>query len=161
MARKYWLFKSEESCYPIDALKNAPNSTDSWDGVRNYQARNILRDEVKKGDGVLFHHSSGNPTGVAGTCVVTRAAFPDETALDPNEQHFDPKATAEDPRWVAVEVQFKKKFKNTVPLAELKQTPGLENMMVTKRGMRLSIQPVTKSEWDIVLKMASAAGKKK
>lgn len=160
MPRKYWLFKSEAGCYPIEALEKMPNSTDMWDGVRNYQARNMMRDEVKKGDWVLFYHSSGDPTGVAGTCVVTKEAFPDPTAVDPNEQHYDPKATRDNPRWVAVEVQLKKIFKRVVPLAEMKQTPGLEDMMVNKKGMRLSIQPVRKAEWDIVLKMASTSIKK-
>ncbi len=153
MAKNYWLFKSEPHCFSIDDLKSAKNSTEAWDGVRNYQARNMLRDEIKKGDGILFYHSNANPPGVAGIAEVVKPGYPDHTARDPESEHFDPKATAEDPRWYMVDVKFKKKFDEVVPLSKLKETPGLEDMMVTRKGMMLSIQPVTKKEWEIVTKL--------
>ena len=152
--KRYWLFKSEPDCYSMDHLAALPQKTDSWDGVRNYQARNFLRDDIKKGDGVLFYYSSTSPVGVAGICEVVRAGYPDTTALDPKEMHYDPKASEENPIWYMVDVKFVRKFPRLVLLAELKKTPGLESMMVTQRGSRLSIQPVTKDEWDIVLKLA-------
>ena len=154
MAKRYWLFKTEPDCFSIDHLKESENGVSSWEGVRNYQARNLLRDEVKKGDGVLFYHSSADPTGVAGLATVVKGAYPDPTARDPESQYFDPKATDDDPRWYMVDVQFEKKFSQVIPLTEMKMTPGLEDMMVTKRGQRLSIQPVKPEEWKIVLKMA-------
>jgi len=154
MARRYWLFKTEPGCFSIDTLADCPDGTDRWDGVRNYQARNMLRDDIKNGDGVLFYHSSTAVPGVAGLADVVRSGYPDHTARDVNGQHFDPKATAASPIWFMVDVRFKKKFGDIVPLTILKATPGLEQMMVTQRGSRLSIQPVTKAEWDIVLKLA-------
>ncbi len=153
MAGRYWLFKSEPDCFSIDDLKNEPNQTTSWDGVRNYQARNLLRDEVKKGNGVLFYNSNTNPLGVVGTCEVVRSGYPDHTALDPSSQHPDPKATKDNPIWYMVDVKFKQKFSDIVTLKELKRTPGLEGMIVCQRGSRLSIQPVTPEEWNIVVKL--------
>ena len=150
MPKNYWLFKSEPSSFSIDDLAKSENKTAHWDGVRNYQSRNLLRDEVKKGDGVLFYHSSADPTGIAGVAEVVREGYPDHTARDPKSKYFDPKATEDNPIWFMVDVRFVEKLTSTLPLAELKQTPGLEEMMVTKRGARLSIQPVTKDEWDIV-----------
>jgi predicted RNA-binding protein with PUA-like domain len=150
MAKRYWLFKSEPDCFSIDHLAQAPNKTEHWDGVRNYQARNMLRDDIKKGDEVLFYNSNAKPTGVAGICVVSRSGYPDHTAWDPNSEHPDPKSTKDDPIWYMVDVTFKSKLKETLPLSVLKKTPGLENMMVCQRGSRLSIQPVTPEEWKIV-----------
>ena len=152
MARRYWLFKSEPSAFSIDDLKAA--GTEHWDGVRNYQARNLLRDEVKVGDQVLFHHSSADPTGIVGLAEVVRAGYPDHTALDPRSGHYDPKQTRENPRWYMVDVRYVRHLPRTVTLAELKRTPGLEEMMVVRRGARLSIQPVTRGEWGIVLRLA-------
>ena len=154
MAKRYWLFKTEPGCFSIDTLAACPDGTDSWDGVRNYQARNMLRDDIKKGDGVLFYHSSTAVPGVAGLADVVRSGYPDHTAREVNGRHFDPKASAENPIWYMVDVRFKKKFSEVIPLTTLKATPGLEQMMVTQRGSRLSIQPVTKAEWDIVLRLA-------
>jgi len=154
MARRYWLFKSEPETFSIDHLSACANRTTTWEGVRNYQARNYLRDEVAVGDEVLFYHSSADPSGVAGRCRVTRAGYPDCTALDPNSPYYDPKATEAEPRWYVVDVQLVDKFPRVVPLAELKATPGLEDMLVIKKGMRLSIQPVTVAEWQAVLKLA-------
>lgn len=154
MSRQYWLFKTEADCFSIDDLRRAKGGTSGWEGVRNYRARNILRDEVKKGDGVLFYHSSSDPTGIAGVAEIVTDAYPDETARDPESDYFDPRATAADPRWFMVDVKFKRKFDELITLSVLRRTPGLEDMMVTKRGQRLSIQPVKRQEWAIILKMA-------
>lgn len=154
MAKKYWLFKSEPDCYSIDDLAKLPDKTDHWDGVRNYQARNMLRDEIKKGDEVFFYYSKTKPMGIAGVCTIVKGGYPDHTALDPNEQHFDPKASKDNPIWYMVDVKLKKKFKELVTLQEIKSTDGLDKMMLTQRGSRLSIQPVTEQEWKIIMKMA-------
>ncbi len=154
MAKRYWLFKSEPGCFSIDDLANEPNQTAHWDGVRNYQARNMLRDDIKKGDELFFHNAGGNPAGIVGTCTVVRGGYPDHTAFDSQEQHFDPKATKGNPIWYMVDVKLKQRFDELLPLSLLKSTAGLENMMVCQRGSRLSIQPVTAEEWKIVLKLA-------
>lgn len=154
MPRGYWLFKTEPSCFSIDDLEGLPGGVGSWDGVRNYQARNLLRDKVSVGDGVLFYHSSTAVPGVAGIAEVVRAGYPDHTARDPENEHFDAKATPEIPIWYMVDVQFVEKFPDILPLAVLKATPGLERMEVTRRGSRLSVQPVTKKEWKIVRELA-------
>ena len=153
MAKRYWLFKTEPDCFSIDDLKAGKNQTSSWDGVRNYQARNLLRDEIKKGDDILFYNSSAKPTGIAGLAVVSRDGYPDHTAWDPESEHFDPKSSPDNPIWFMVDVTFKSKLRETLPLSQLKQTPGLEKMMVTQRGARLSVQPVTAEEWKIVLRL--------
>lgn len=150
----YWLFKSEPDCFSMDHLKNAPKSIAPWDGVRNYAARNYLRDQVKVGDQVFFHYSSVDPPGIAGICEVVKAGYPDHTAQDPKSEHYDPKATKENPIWYMVDVRFVKKFKELIPLSRLKETPGLEKMLVNQKGSRLSIQPVTAQEWKVVLKLA-------
>ncbi|MBS1910608.1 MAG: EVE domain-containing protein [Bacteroidetes bacterium] len=149
--KNYWLLKSEPDCYSIDDLQR--DGTTFWSGVRNYQARNYMRDEMKPGDGVLFYHSSAEPPGVAGIAEIAREGYADATALDPKDDHYDPKSTQENPIWMMVDVKFVKKFKELIPLNELKETPGLEKMMVTQRGSRLSVQPVTEEEWKIVTKM--------
>jgi predicted RNA-binding protein with PUA-like domain len=154
LAKKYWLFKSEPDCYSIDDLAGLPNQTDHWDGVRNYQARNMLRDDIKKGDEVLFYYSNTKPMGIAGICTVVKGGYPDHTALDPNEQHFDPKTSKDNPIWYMVDVKFKQKFKEILTLQKIKATDGLDKMMLTQRGSRLSIQPVSPDEWKIILKMA-------
>lgn len=144
---RYWLFKSEPGSYSIDHLEK--DGRTFWNGIRNYQARNLLRDEVGKGDRVLFYHSNTEPPGVAGTAIVVRASYPDPTALDPESRYFDPKASEDDPRWFMVDVEFEKKFPTYVPLGTLKMTPGLEDMVVTTKS-RLSVQPVTAAEFRIV-----------
>jgi len=154
MAKRCWLFKSEPETFSIEHLAAAPDRTTAWEGVRNYQARNLLRDEVARGDEVLFYYSSARPAGIAGLCRVTREGYPDASALDPKSPYFDPKVTEQDSRWYQVDVQLVEKFPRLISLAELKATPGLEEMMVTRRGMRLSIQPVTPAERNIVLKLA-------
>ena len=154
MAKKYWLFKSEPGCYSMKDLKAKANGTDHWDGVRNYQARNMLRDDIKKGDEVFFYYSNSKPMGIAGICTVAKSGYPDHTAEDPNSEHPDPKHTNDNPIWYMVDVKYKKEFKDVITLKELKETPGLENMVLTQRGSRLSIQPVTPNEWQIIMGMA-------
>ena len=139
----YWLMKSEPDVYGIDDLAAAPGKTDHWDGVRNYQARNLLRDEIKKGDLVLFYHSNANPPGVAGVAEVVKEGYPDHTQFDPKDPHYDPKSKPEDPRWYMVDVKYKKAFKRYVPLAELRDDPKLDGMPLLQRGQRLSVQPVS------------------
>lgn len=149
--RRYWLFKSEPSAFSYDDLARSPKSTTAWEGVRNYQARNLLRDEVGVGDRVLFYHSSAEPTGVAGIAEVVRAAYPDPTQFDPKDDHFDAKAKREDPPWLAVDVRALESAPRFVALEELKRDRRLSGMLVVKRGSRLSIQPVTAEEWRTVL----------
>lgn len=149
--KRYWLMKTEPESYSIDDLER--DGTTFWNGIRNYQARNFMRDDVKPGDGVLFYHSNAEPPGIFGVAEVVRAAYPDHTQFDPESKYFDPKATPENPTWVMVDVKFVRKFSAPVSLAELKETPGLEEMMVTRRGSRLSVQPVTAQEWKIVTGM--------
>jgi len=153
MAKSYWLFKSEPSEFSLEDLKKNKNQTTFWDGVRNYQARNFLRDEIKKGDGVLFYQSSTDPLAVVGNCEVVREGYPDHTQFDKKNDHFDPKATKESPTWFMVDIKLMKEFKKPVTLVEIKTNPKLKNMKLIQRGQRLSIQPVTKAEWDEILKM--------
>jgi len=154
VARKkhYWLFKSEPEVYGIDDLEQ--DGTTYWDGVRNYQARNLLRDEIKRGDGVLYYHSRNPPIGVAGVATVSRSGYPDPTQFDESSKYHDPKATDENPRWFVVDVTFERTLPRVVELAELKANPKLAEMMVVQRGARLSVQPVTRQQFDEVLRMA-------
>ena len=149
----YWLMKSEPDAFSIDDLKREKVSP--WDGVRNYQARNMLRDDMKVGDGVLFYHSNCDPPGIAGTAKIVKAGYPDYAAFDPRSKYFDPTSNQENPRWYRVDVQFIKKFPQLLSLHELRQIPGLKNMLVLRKGNRLSITPVTDKEWEIIIKMAS------
>jgi predicted RNA-binding protein with PUA-like domain len=154
MARKkrYWLMKSEPETYSIADLKR--DGKTCWDGVRNYQARNLMRDEMRVGDGVLFYHSREKPMGVYGIAEIVREAYPDDSAFDPQDKHYDPKSDPANPTWMMVDIGYVGTLETPVTLDMLKQTPGLEKMMVTQRGSRLSVQPVTKKEWDIVLGMS-------
>lgn len=152
MAKRCWLMKSEPSVFSIDDLERSGPTP--WEGVRNYQARNLLRDEVKAGDDVLFYHSSAEPPGVAGIAKVVRSAYPDPSQFDRKSEYHDPKATREAPRWFVVDVKFVRKFANVVPLAALKADPALAEMLVTKKGSRLSVQPVTASEFAAVVALA-------
>ena len=149
--RRYWLFKSEPNAYSYADLQR--DGVAEWDGVRNYQARNLLRDTIQEGDGILFYHSSVAPMAVVGTAVVVRGGYPDETAWDPDSAHPDPKSTPDNPIWYMVDIRAEREFESPVTLDAIKSTPGLEKMMVAQRGARLSIQPVTPEEWDIVTKM--------
>ena len=146
----YWLMKSEPDVFSIRDLEK--KKTSSWDGVRNYQARNLMRDEMKVGDVVLFYHSSVSPPGVAGIARVCRQAHPDPTAWDPKSPYHDPKSTRQAPRWFMVDVEFVEKFPQLVPLPLLRETKGLENMVLLNRS-RLSVQPVTRREFDIIVRM--------
>lgn len=156
MAKKFWLMKTEPDVFSIRDLKGRPGKKEHWDGVRNYQARNHMRDGMTVGDQVLFYHSSCAPAGVAGVAEIAKAAYPDPSALDPKSKYFDAKATPDKNPWVMVDVKFVKELPRLVTLEEMKTAPGLESMMVIKRGMRLSIQPVSPEEFAIVLKLAGA-----
>ncbi len=152
---KYWLMKSEPSAYSIDDLKR--DGKTSWEGVRNFQARNFMRDEMHAGDRVLFYASSADPSGVTGIAEIIREAYPDKFATQKGHKYFDEKATKDNPIWYMVDIGFIEKFPQIVPLDTLKATKGLEKMVVTQRGSRLSIQPVTKSEFEIVCRLGRKA----
>ncbi|MDF3820805.1 EVE domain-containing protein [Leptospira sp. 96542] len=150
---KYWLFKTEPEVFSIDSLIKEKLSF--WEGVRNYQARNYLRDDVKLGDLVLFHHSNANPPGIVGIAEVAKEATPDPHQFDPNSKYFDAKLKGVEPRWFGVHLKPHTKFSRLISLDELRSTKGLEKMIVIQKGGRLSIQPVTKKEFEIVLKLAN------
>jgi len=150
--RRHWLFKSEPDVYSIHDLER--DKTTCWEGVRNYQARNLLRDEIQTGDLVFFYHSNANPPAIAGMAEVCRSGYPDHTAWDQQAKYYDPKGRPGQPTWFMVDIRHLETFAQPVTLTMLKQTPGLEEMMVTKRGTRLSVQPVTAQEWKIILGLA-------
>lgn len=156
MARRYWLMKSEPSAFSFNDLLKAPRKTDHWDGVRNYLARNTMR-EMNKGDRVLFYHSSTTPPHVAGIAEIAREAYPDHTAFDAKSKYHDPKSSPDNPRWFMVDVRAIEKLPAPVPLADLKANPKLAKMLVVQRGQRLSVQPVTPAEYTEVLRMAGAS----
>ena len=145
--KRFWLFKSEPGSYSIADLEQ--DRVTGWEGVRNYQARNFMRDTMQPGDEILFYHSSAEPPGVAGLARIARGGYPDPAARDPDSRYFDPKATDEDPRWYRVDVEFVARFPGIIPLATLRETPGLEKMLVINKS-RLSVQPVTPEEFGIV-----------
>lgn len=153
-ARRYWLFKSEADCYSIDDLARERNQTTFWDGVRNYQARNFLRDDVQPGDRVFFYHSNQEPLAIVGTVEVVKAGYADHTAFDPQQQHYDPQSQPEAPTWYMVDVRLLQKFPEPVTRETLKEQKALANMVLLQRGSRLSIQPVTPEEWRIVHRLA-------
>lgn len=155
-ATQYWLVKSEPDVFSIDDLAKSPKQTTFWDGVRNYQARNMLRDEMKLGDQVLFYHSNANPPGIAGLAKVVREGYPDHTAWDPADPHFDPKTDPTKPAWMMVDIQLVKKFDRELSLPELREVPELADMVLLRRGSRLSVQPVTEAEFATILKLAAA-----
>ena len=147
----YWLMKSEPGEFSIDDLKNRPGGTEPWDGVRNYQARNMMRDEMQKGDLAFFYHSNCDAPGITGIMTIHHAGYPDPTAFDPHDPHYDPKSDPDNPRWYLVDVKFKRKLKRTITLSELKNKKPLQNMKLLQRGNRLSVMPVTKKEWEYIL----------
>ena len=151
---RYWLFKSEPSTYSWDDLTAEEGQTAEWDGVRNYQARNFMRDAMRIGDCVLFYHSNAKPPGIIGIARIVREAYPDDTAWNPNTRYYDPKSDPSNPTWLMVDIQAERKLPRFISLNELKANPALADMLVTKRGQRLSIQPVTPAEWAEVLRMA-------
>ncbi len=149
---QYWLMKSEPDVFSIDDL--AQKKATLWDGVRNYQARNFMMNSMKLGDVVLFYHSNAEPPGIAGLAKISRLAQPDPSQFHKKSEYYEPAATEQKPRWFCVEVAFVKKFKNLISLEELRTTKALQSMLVIKKGQRLSIQPVTKAEFDVIQKMA-------
>jgi len=157
MATKYWLLKSEPGCYSIDDLAAEPDQTTSWTGVRNFQARNFLRDQMEEGDLAIFYHSVTDPSAV-GVAQVVRAGHPDPTAMDPQDSHFDPRSTPEKPLWFAVDVRFVQKFATPVPLAAMRQVRALSGMELLRKGSRLSVLPVTEEEFGIVCRMGATLG---
>ena len=151
MPRHYWLMKCEPDAYTIDDLERDGRA--SWEGVRNYQARNFMRDQMQVGDKVLFYASNAAPSGVTGLAEIVRAGYPDHTAWTPGHTYFDEGSSSDSPIWYMVDIGFVERFPATVSLETLKQTPGLEDMMVTRKGSRLSVQPVARGEYDIVVKL--------
>ncbi len=149
----YWLMKSEPSSFSLDDLKQMPKSTDHWDGVRNYQARNFMRDTMKIGDGVLFYHSNCPVPSIVGLATVVREGYPDHTALDPREKHFDTKSSDDKPIWYMVDVQYLCHLPHPLSREALRQHPLLSSMNVLRKGNRLSVQPVTIDEWKMVLEL--------
>ena len=151
MPQHYWLMKCEPSAYTIEDLER--DGKTGWEGVRNYQARNFMRDDMQVGDGVLFYASNAEPSGVTGLATIARAGYPDPFAARKGHTYYDPKHTSERPIWFSVEIAFVEQFANVIPLAMLKETRGLEKMMVNQPGSRLSVQPVTKREFEIVRRL--------
>ncbi len=147
----YWLMKSEPDVFGIDDLKAMPNQTEHWDGVRNYQARNMMRDQMKKGDQIFFYHSNCKVPGIVGIMKVVKEGYPDFTSWNPDSKYYDPKSTEENPRWFMVDVKYVRKFKRTISLTELKELPELGEMPLVRKGNRLSINPVTEDQWDFIL----------
>ena len=153
---QYWLMKSEPDVFGIDDLRTNPDQTEPWDGVRNYQARNMMRDEMKSGDLALFYHSNCKPPGIAGIMKIVKTSYPDHTSWDPESKYFDPKSTIDAPRWFMVDVKFEEAFSALIPLNTLKTIPALHEMKILQKGNRLSITPVTAKEWATIIKLAHA-----
>jgi len=149
--RQCWLVKSEPDCYSIDDLERDQRTF--WDGVRNYQARNFMRDQMRAGDGVLYHHSGADPPGIVGIARISREAYPDHTALDPKADHFDPKASRDNPIWFMVDLEFVEKFPRVVTMKELKERPELEGLPLLQRGQRLSVMPVDPRHFEIIRRL--------
>jgi predicted RNA-binding protein with PUA-like domain len=151
----HWLLKSEPATFSIDDLAARPKQTTAWDGVRNYQARNMLRDSMKKGDLAFFYHSSCEVPGIAGIVSVVKSGYPDETAFDRKHHHYDPESRPSDPRWYVVDVKFQRKFKRIVTLDDLRKHAdnALAELVLLRRGNRLSVTPVAKKDWDFILKL--------
>ena len=155
MPKRYWLMKCEPSAYTIDDL--ARDGSTCWEGVRNYQARNFMRDDMQVGDGVLFYASNAEPSGVSGLAEICRTGYPDYYAWMKGHHYFDARGTEDAPVWYMVNIAFRERLAKTIPLATLKHTPGLEEMMVTRKGSRLSVQPVTEREFEIVAGLGRSA----
>ena len=155
MARNHWLMKTEPGEFSIADLQNRPSQTECWDGVRNYQARNIMRDAMQVGDRVLFYHSGKNPA-VVGIARVVKAGYPDHTAWDPGSKHYDPRCSPQNPIWCMVDVQFERQFQRPLTLAELKQNPLLQEMPLLRRGNRLSVQPVSPEAFRVILTLGNS-----
>ncbi|QSB03505.1 EVE domain-containing protein [Methylomonas sp. EFPC1] len=149
----YWLMKSEPDTFGIDDLFNRPGQTEHWDGVRNYQARNMMRDDMKNGDQVFFYHSNCDEPGIVGIMQVVREAYPDFTAFDPDDKHFDPKSNPDKPTWYMVDVKFVRKLSRNISLRELKLKTELADLALLRRGNRLSIMPVNAEQWTFILSL--------
>jgi predicted RNA-binding protein with PUA-like domain len=154
MAKKYWLFKSEPGSFSISDLEKAANKTTCWDGVRNYQARNFLSKQIAIGDQVFFYHSNADPPAIVGIAQITKAGYPDPSAFNPKSLYFDEKSDPENPTWYCVDIKHVKTFSKSVSLAALKGNPKLKNMVLLQKGSRLSIQPVTESEWKEIMEIS-------
>lgn len=150
---KYWLIKSEPEVFSIEDLMKTKNQTTYWDGVRNYQARNYLRDEMKLKDKVVFYHSNCEPPAAVGTCEVVKEGYPDFTAFDPDNKHYDPKSLTSSPTWFMVDIKFISRFSKNVSLEEMRKNPKLSNMKLLQRGNRLSVMPLSKDEFNEIVKM--------
>jgi predicted RNA-binding protein with PUA-like domain len=151
---KYWLIKSEPDAWSLDDLKNSPGQTTHWDGVRNYQARNFMRDQMKPGDGVFFYYSNTKVPGIVALAEVVSEAYPDHTAFDSNEKYFDPKSDPDNPRWLMVDIRYRRTLKRLISLTELKShADKLEGLALIRRGNRLSMLPVSKPHWDFILSL--------
>jgi predicted RNA-binding protein with PUA-like domain len=151
---RFWLFKSEPNVFSFEDLLASKGKKTHWDGVRNYQARNMLRDDIKKGDGVLFYHSNAKPMVIAGMAVVVKEGYPDHTAFDPADTHFDPKSDLDNPTWYMVDIKAVEKFDPPLTRDELMEVEGLSSMVLLQRGSRLSVQPVKPKEWRTIVKIA-------
>ncbi len=149
----YWLMKSEPEEFSIDTLKQIPNQTEPWDGIRNYQARNFIRDEMKPGDLAFFYHSNCEQPGIVGIMKIASKPRPDHTAFDLQDKHYDPKSDPDNPRWFLVDVKFKRKFKRVISLSELREQIRLQDFKLLQKGNRLSVMPVTKKEWEYILSL--------
>lgn len=151
----YWLMKSEPEAFSIDDLAKKTSQTEPWDGVRNYQARNMLRDQMKKGDLAFFYHSNCTPPGIAGVVEIVKEGYPDFSAFEANSKYYDPASKPDNPRWFMVDVKFKQKFNRLISLDELKQQPELQEMQLLKKGNRLSILPITSEQWDLIVNLVA------
>jgi predicted RNA-binding protein with PUA-like domain len=158
-AMGYWLFKTEPSSFSFADLMAAPDRTTGWDGVRNFQARNFLRDQVRLGDGVLFYHSNSEPPAIAGIAEVVREGHPDPTAFDPNAEHHDPKSDPDRPTWYQVSIRAVRPIDPPIGLPRLRTIPALAGMELLRKGSRLSVQPVRADEWDAILALASSSSR--
>lgn len=148
-----WLMKSEPNAFGIDDLEQRPGQTEPWDGVRNYQARNLMRDRMKRGDRVFFYHSNCEVPGIVGIAEIVREAYPDPTAFDPDHPHYDPRSRPDHPTWLMVDLRFVRKLKRTITLAELKDRPELDGLALIRRGNRLSVMPVSEAQWEFILSL--------
>ena len=148
---KYWLMKSEPDVFDIDDLKNAPGKTEPWDGVRNFQARNMMRDDMKTGDLAFLYHSNCKEPGIAGIMEIVRSGYPDMTAFDSNARYYDPKSDPANPRWYRVDVRFVRKLNRIITLSELKEHSEVTGLPLVRRGNRLSVMPVSRQQWKFIL----------
>ena len=158
MSKNYWLFKTEPDSFSIDDLANSQHQITVWDGIRNYQARNLIRDQIQLGDAVLIYHSSCKLLGIAGTATVVRTAYPDPSQFNPDSRYYDPKSTESQPRWFSVDIQYQRKFHPLLARTVLSQVELLADMPLFQKACRLSIQPVTAVEWQTILHMANETG---